>query len=245
MSSVITNAIVLRYANYGENDRILTLLSPNLGLLSVGAKGCRKSTSKNLVATELFTIGEYTLYRKGERYTLTSFQLQENFFALRTDIDKLSHSSYWLNLCEAAALPGENCERLYKMLLLSLVTLTHDTMLLRALTAVFLMQFAILQGFEPQLDCCVLCGKQAREPIGFDVQEGGVCCGACHGAGALLSKNSLAWLKEAQAKGAFMLAGRRPLPMAENPEASEEPFQVMRSHVEHRLEKHIASSRFL
>lgn len=245
MSSIVTQAIVLRHANYGESDRMLTLLSPNLGLLPVGAKGCRKSTSKNMAATELFVMGEYTLYQKGEHFTLTSFHLQENFYALRIDIDKLAHGSYWLSLCEAAALPGESCERLFKMLILSLLTLTYGEMHLRPLTAVFLMQFAILQGFEPQLNCCVRCGKPVGEPIRFDVQEGGVCCGKCDTAGVLLSETSLAWLREAQSKGAFVLAGRRALPMVETPETAEAPFQVMRSHVEHRLEKHITSSRFL
>ncbi|MDR0929179.1 MAG: recombination protein O N-terminal domain-containing protein, partial [Oscillospiraceae bacterium] len=57
MSSIKTDAVVLRAANYGEGDRMLTLLSPTWGLVSVAAKGCRKATSRLLSATELFATG--------------------------------------------------------------------------------------------------------------------------------------------------------------------------------------------
>ncbi len=224
---------------------MLTLLSPDLGLLSVSARGCRKITSRNLLATELFTAGEYMLYQKGEHFTLTSFQLQENYFPIRTDVDKLAHGAYWLGLCEAAAQPGEGSERLFKMLLLSLAVLAYDALPPRALTAVFLMQFAILQGFAPQLDACVRCGEAPAPPLRFDVAEGGVCCANCAGKGLPLSEGNLAWMREAHAKGAFVLAGRRVLPQADDPLAAEAPFAILRAHVEERLEKHIAASRFL
>lgn len=245
MSNVRTDAIVLRYANFGENDRMLTLLSPTLGLVSACAKGCRKATSRRLAATELFTAGEYLLYQKGERFTLSSFELSENYFPIRTDVDKLSHGVYWLGAVEATAQPGEECPRLFKMLLLSLAVLAYDELPSRALTAVFLMQLAALQGFAPKLDRCLHCGKPLAPPMRFDVHGGGACCAACDRHGAALSADGLLWLREAQAKGAFVLAGRRALPMAEDPGAAEEPFAIIRAHVEARLEKHINAGRFL
>ena len=35
-------AIVLRYANYRDNDRMLTLFSPTKGRIEALARGCRK-----------------------------------------------------------------------------------------------------------------------------------------------------------------------------------------------------------
>ena len=245
MSSIKTDAIVLRYANYGESDRMLTLLSPTMGLLSVSARGCRKATSKSLAASELFTAGEYLLYQKGERYTLSSFQLQENYYPIRLDVDKLAHGVYWLNLCEAVVQPWEDCSRLFKMLLLSLAVLAYGELPLRALTAVFLTQFAMLQGCAPRLDRCSRCGKALSAPMRFDVELGGACCAACTQGGLPLHETTLAWLKEAQDKGAFVLAGRRELPQTPSKYAAEEAFNIMRAHVEHRVDKHISSGRFL
>lgn len=245
MATVKTDGLVLRYANYGENDRMLTLLTPEHGLLSTSARGCRKAASKRLAATELFAAGEYMLHAKDDRFTLSSFALQQNYYPIREDIDKLSHGVYWLNLAEAVAQPGQEARRLFKMLLLSLAVLAYGEMPCRALTAVFLMQFAGLSGFSPSLDRCARCGAELPETISYDAHAGGICCDACARNGTPLTAEDLLWLREAQAKGAFVLAGRRELPCAGNIAAAETPFAVLRAHVEQRLEKIIVSGRFL
>ncbi|MDL2319396.1 DNA repair protein RecO [Eubacteriales bacterium OttesenSCG-928-A19] len=242
MSSVRTDAIVLRHANYSESSRMVTLLSPSLGLVSASAKGCRRSKSQTLAATELFSAGEYVLFQHGDRYTLTSFALQESYYPIRTDVDKLAHGVYWLNLCEAVAQPGEDCARLFKMLLLSLAVQAYDELPPRALTAVFLVQFAGLAGFAPRLDRCSRCGRPVEAPCKFDAELGGVCCASCSSGGNRATEETLKWLREAQAKGAFVLAGKRALP---DGEGAEESFALVREHVEQRLDRRIASGKLL
>lgn len=244
MGIVRTDGIVLRHVNFGENDRILTILSPTLGLVTVSARGCRKATSRMLSASELFTAGEYLLYEKEGRFTLSSFSLQENFYPLRNDFTRLSHGAYWLALCEATAQPGEDCARLFKMLLLSLAVLTYGELPERPLTAVFLMQFSALAGFEPCLDVCARCGKPLEAPMRYDAEHGGACCAKCAPVGYALAPQVLSWLREAQQKGAFVLAGKRALPEGDE-ETAERAFRLMRAHVERRVEKVIAAAKFL
>ena len=244
MGIVRTDGIVLRHVNFGENDRILTILSPTLGLVTVSARGCRKATSRMLSASELFTAGEYLLYEKEGRFTLSSFSLQENFYPLRNDFTRLSHGVYWLALCEATAQPGEDCVRLFKMLLLSLAVLTYGDLPERPLTAVILMQFSALAGFEPCLDVCARCGKPLEAPMRYDAEHGGACCAKCAPAGYALAPQVLSWLREAQQKGAFVLAGKRALPEGDE-ETAERAFRLMRAHVERRVEKVIAAAKFL
>ena len=43
MGQITTNAIVLRRADYRENDRMLTLFSPTLGRIDALCRGCRRS----------------------------------------------------------------------------------------------------------------------------------------------------------------------------------------------------------
>ncbi|MCL1796397.1 MAG: DNA repair protein RecO [Clostridia bacterium] len=246
MMTIKTDGIVLRYANYGESNRMLSLLTPEMGLIPVSARGCRNAKSKNLPATELFSTGEYMLHERDGRYSMGSFHLQQNFYAIREDYGKLAHGVYWLNLAEAAAQPGEDAHRLFRMMLLSLAVLCYGEIPHRSLTAVFLMQFAILQGYAPRLDGCVRCGIDTAARFFFDTDAGGICCADCAAYGSdALSGDELAWLREAQAKGAFVLAGQRPQPLAERPETAEGAFRCMKSHVEHRIEKRIISGRFL
>lgn len=58
-----TPAIVLRRADYGEADRLLTLLTPERGKLRVLAKGARKITSRKAGHIELFTQTQVLLAR--------------------------------------------------------------------------------------------------------------------------------------------------------------------------------------
>ena len=245
MQTIKTDGIVLRHTNYKDYDRIVTLLTRNHGVLSFSARSCRKAGSRNLVATELFSTGEFVLSQKGERYTLTSFQLSESYFPLREDFERLSHGVYWLNLCEAAVQPGESNERLYKMLLLSLAVLTYGDLPLRPLTVVFLLQFAMLQGYAPSLHTCVYCGKQVEQTFHFDTEKGGICCGVCAPKHPPLLEEELHWLWQAQKKGPFMLAGKHALPQEALPFGIDRAFEIIREHVECRIERKLQSGRFI
>lgn len=244
MATIKTDGIVLRHADFGDNDRMVTLLTPQMGLLSFCAYGCRKANSHRAVATELFSTGEFVLNQKSDRFSLSSFHFSESYYPLREDFDKLSHAVYWMNLCEAVTQPAENCERLYKMLLYSLAVLTYGELPLRPLTAVFFMQFSILQGFSPSLDRCVYCKKESAYPLRFDVEAGCICCATCTARGIALTIEELIWLREAQVKGAFVLAGRRELP--KSPASGiNNIFQILHAHIEHRIEKKIHSIKLL
>ena len=61
---------------------------------------------------------------------------------------------------------------------------------------------------------------------------------------AALAPQTLEWLREAQKKGAFVLAGKRGLPEVDE-ETVEQAFRLMRAHVERRVEKAIAAAKFL
>lgn len=71
-----TPAILLRRVNYGEADRIVTLLTPEHGKVSAIAKGVRKSGSKLAGGLELFATCDLTII-PGRRQmgTITSARL--------------------------------------------------------------------------------------------------------------------------------------------------------------------------
>ena len=89
MGEIKTDAIVLRHVDFGESHRMLTLLSPTLGKLSVGARGCRKRGARLTNATEVFCAGEYILYQKQDKYTLRGCTIKDAFYDLRCDYDRL------------------------------------------------------------------------------------------------------------------------------------------------------------
>ena len=98
-------AIVLRHADYRDNDRMVTLLSPSRGRIDAIIRTCRKPKSHNLNAGELFALGDYMLIENGGRNTVTSVRLIETFYPLRNDYERLTCGVYLLNLTEAVIEP--------------------------------------------------------------------------------------------------------------------------------------------
>jgi DNA repair protein RecO len=89
MKQIVTQGIVLARTNYGEADRILTLLSPDHGKLRLMAKGVRKSKSKLAGGIELFSISDITFMRgRSEVGTLLSARLKHHFGNIVKDIDR-------------------------------------------------------------------------------------------------------------------------------------------------------------
>ena len=82
---IVTGALVIRHADYGDSNRMVTLITPKYGKIEAVARGCRRLKSPIVNAAELFTSGEYTLFERNGRYSIEQCQISESFFALRQD----------------------------------------------------------------------------------------------------------------------------------------------------------------
>ncbi len=89
MNQVVTKGIVLTRTNFGEADRILTILTPDHGKIRVMAKGVRKVKSKLAGGIELFSISNIT-YIPGKKdiHTLVSTRLDRHFGNLVHDLTR-------------------------------------------------------------------------------------------------------------------------------------------------------------
>lgn len=84
-----TEAIILRRTNYGEADRILTLLTPDYGQLSVIAKGVRKPKSKLAGGLELFAVSDVSVIKgRGDMGTVTGARMRHFFKPILHDYDR-------------------------------------------------------------------------------------------------------------------------------------------------------------
>lgn len=103
MSTERTKAIVLRRTNYGEADRIVTLLTP-LGQRSVMARGVRREKSRLAGGIELFAVSDVVLRRgKGDLYVLTQARLENFYRAILEDYDRLQFGYEAIKLIDRAS----------------------------------------------------------------------------------------------------------------------------------------------
>ena len=66
MRSVKTSGIVIAENNLGDSDKILTILTPNLGKISCVAKGAKRPKSLLMAGSQLLCFGEYVLHKRNE-----------------------------------------------------------------------------------------------------------------------------------------------------------------------------------
>lgn len=90
MKQLKTKAIVLARINYGETDRIISVITPDYGKLRLMARGTRALKSKLAGGIELFSINDISFIRgKSDIATLISSRLDKNFGAILNDIDRV------------------------------------------------------------------------------------------------------------------------------------------------------------
>ncbi len=234
MPALTTQAIVLRHADYRENDRMLTLLSPVLGRVEALCRGCKRPQSPLLAASEWFALGEYVLFAGKGRMTVTSCNLTESFFPLRTDYEKLKHATYLLSIAEAAAQPGERAVELFTLLARSLGRLAYTDRPAQAVTAAFLLHFSAVSGYRPRLSHCVRCARKIEdEEIRlFDVENGGLLCDKCHTGltqAYPVSPDQVRWMRDVLSRGIDKTD--------QPPQAA--PGPLLAAYVALRLEKNI------
>ncbi len=182
--------LVIRQVNYGDYDKMLTLLTGELGKISVSAKGVRSMKSKNRAASELLCFGEFVLNPpKGEVYSLSSAECIESFYHLREDFLRLALGIYMADL--AGHLSPEDMEMGLKVLLNCLYMLTDSEKDFNLVKIIYDLKILKTSGFEPRVSSCVSCEGE-NGPFAFSAVSGGVLCRKCASLIGLKPDNSRA-----------------------------------------------------
>ena len=89
MNQLITQGIILSRTDYGEADKIITLLTPDSGKLRLMARGVRRSKSRLAGGVELFSISDISYIRgRGEIGTLISARLVTHYGSIVQDVTR-------------------------------------------------------------------------------------------------------------------------------------------------------------
>ena len=192
----VTCGLVLRETVTRDADKILTVLTPDRGRLSVIARGARRTGSRVAAACQLLAYSEMTLYEKGRWTMLDAADTIELFDGLRQDLTALSLAAYFAELTEAVS-DGSGGDVL-PLLLNALYALSALKKPPQLVKPAFQFRLMALAGYEPMADGCALCGAPQPENPMLDVVHGVVHCGKCREKGGLslpLTASGLAALR--------------------------------------------------
>lgn len=176
---ITTKGLVLREVKTGESDRILTILTPELGVVSASAKSSLRLKSKLFAATGLFCYSEFVLFEGKSMYAVDEATPIEVFFGLRGSIEGMSLAMYLSDLASTLAPEGEEAADLLRLLLNSLYLISNGKKPLEQIKIVFELRAVSLAGFLPDVSGCGGCGTAARTGYYFDLQEGTLLCAEC------------------------------------------------------------------
>lgn len=179
MGIVKTKAIILKESNMGDFDKMLTMLTPDLGKISSAAKGARRPSSSLLAGTQFLCFGEYVLYRgSGGTYHVNSCEPIEVFYNIRIDLDKLQYAAYICKIVEDVTNENDSSYNILQLLLNTIYTISETDMDKELILAIFKIRLAVLLGFTPGIKECVNCGKR-EELTHFSIKNNGLKCETC------------------------------------------------------------------
>lgn len=175
---VTTQGIVLREVNYKESDKILTVLTQDLGKITVSARASRKKGGGISAAAQMLVWSEMTLYEYRQRWGLKEAVTNREFRGVRENLDKFSLASYFAEVTEQLAPEQFPTPELLALLLNALYALEHLDRPLPLIKAAFEMRAMCLSGYEPLIDGCAVCGEMPAQPQ-FHLREGVLHCKSC------------------------------------------------------------------
>lgn len=178
MGTIKMSGIIICENNFGDYDKMLTMLTPGLGKISCVAKGARRPKSALLAGTQFLCFGEYLMYKGANTYTINSCETIEVFYNLRTDLDKLNNAVYITKIIRDVTEENQNCYKILQLFLNTLYTLSETDKNPELVISVFKLKLLCYLGFTPRINECINC-KQKENLQYFSLKDNGFKCGIC------------------------------------------------------------------
>ncbi len=242
--SLRTPALILKRRDFGEADRLLTILTPQHGKLDVIAKGARKLNSTKTGHVELYTRADMLVHRGRELSICVQAEMTAPFLPLREDLTRGAYAGYCVELIDRLIAEGDGETA-------QAFTLLNDTFLrlcleadLRLVVRFYELRLLDLVGYRPELTECIA----AHEPLlpedqFFSRAQGGVVCPRhASQAGALtpISVDTLKLLRHLQRS-----AWRQVEKLKVSPPVHAEAERILLSYVTFLIERRLQSVDFI
>ena len=170
--------IVLRVVDFKETDRLLTVYTEEMGLITAMAKGARSLKSRKMASTQQLCYSSFVLFGEGDKLYVKEASLIESFYSIRDTLDGLALAMYVSEvIADVGTADGDT-----ELLRLTLNTLfaiskgTYDTELVKG---AFEMRLLSILGFMPELLACKRSGAEGGEFF-FDIMAAALECSECH-----------------------------------------------------------------
>lgn len=169
--------IIISEVDYKENSKIINILTPELGIIGLIARGTKKIKSNLSGVTSKLTYGYFHInYKENKLSNLIEVDIINSFKNIRTNLDKISYATYLLELSSLAYKHEENKE-IYNLLIASLKKIEEDFDP-QVITNILELKLLVYLGIKPIIDSCVNCGTKDNI-VTISSYKGGYLCKNC------------------------------------------------------------------
>ena len=179
MEELATRGLVIHETQIGDYDKILTVLTPTAGKISISGKGIKSLRSRHMAATQLFSYSAFQLHRRGNYYYIDDSELIENFYGIRGDLVKLALASFICDVANDVTVENEDETDVMRLILNTLYSIDKGLKDLELIRGAFQLRFACISGFMPDLSSCRACHDPNPTRVTLDILDGNLICDKC------------------------------------------------------------------
>lgn len=184
---------------WGENDKLLTVLTAEAGKVGVLLKGGFSLKNKAASACMLMNYTEFVTADRGGRPWVREATEIESFTCIRQDLELTATALYMCELASVVCIENSDESEMLQLMLNTLYALDRGLKDRRVIKAAFELRSAAVIGFSPNLTECAYCGCKSSVPMYLDVMDGVLHCGECR------RKNNLEDVREGHTTILFTL----------------------------------------
>lgn len=174
-----TDGLIIQERSLSENDRLITILTKKIGVITAFVKGAKNIKSKNFSGTQLLCYSDFLIYKCRNKYIINEANRKSYFWNLTSDIEKLSLSQYFCELV-SATVHEEPSHDILRLILNSLYYLSNNVYKKELIKVVFELRLLSILGFMPNLVSCKICKIYNSSKMYFSPKLGNLLCENCY-----------------------------------------------------------------
>ena len=179
MAQYTTEALIIGIKNWGEADKIITLLSPERGRIKAAAFGCRRPKSALAGSLQMFNQVEVQV-REGDRLdTIRSCSLLRAYRVMSTDFTAMAYGSFVAETASRLAIENFPQQEMYSRLQEIFEAFGRRNPRVAALAAAY--QLLEYSGMQMSYQYCAECSRELEGDGAFSFDLGGALCRECAG----------------------------------------------------------------
>ena len=169
--------MVLSEVDYKESSKIINVLTEEIGIVGMVARGTKKVRSNLSSVTSKLTYGYFHIeYKENGLSTLIEVDVINNFRNIKRDIGMMSYSLYLLELA-MQVYKHESNKEIYNLLIASLNKI-DEGFDYKVISNIFELKMLDFLGIRPVVDECVNCGSKV-DIVTVSSYRGGYLCKNC------------------------------------------------------------------